>query len=276
MRRIATEQISYDTISNGIETNREETHRTATEKRSTDKRGNGKEKRRSERQRNGTESLRQDPKRKSKNTAPAESGRKEDNMAKFKVGDRVIVVVDGNTVPRGTTGVIKYFGKDADKGKIDIAIELDRPISYHDCGGRTKYGCGWWVAERDIELIKTAEPEFKLIITSKGDTTTAKLIHGKDVAKEATVTRYSKDEYSEKAAVEAVTKKIFGEDEKKEELFNGKVVCLMDLTYIPKYTKGRVYEFVNGNCKDDYGNVINFRYTLEEMEKSKWFLPIVE
>lgn len=205
-----------------------------------------------------------------------ESGRKEDNMAKFKVGDRVIVVVDSCTVPRGTTGVIKYFGKDADKGRIDIAIELDRPISYHDCGGRTKYGCGWWVAERDIELIKTAEPEFKLIITSKGDTTTAKLIHGKDVAKEATVTRYSKDEYSEKAAVEAVTKKIFGEDEKKEELFNGKVVCLMDLTYIPKYTKGRVYEFVNGNCKDDYGNVINFRYTLEEVEKSKWFLPIVE
>lgn len=197
-------------------------------------------------------------------------------MAKFKVGDRVKLVVDRFTIPRGTTGVIKCFGKDADKEKIDIAIELDRPISYHNCGGRTKYNCGWWVAERDIELIKTAEPEFKLIITSSGDTTTAKLIHGKDVAKEATVTRYSKDEYSEKAAVEAVTKKIFGEDEKKEELFNGKVVCLMDLTYIPKYTKGRVYEFVNGNCKDDYGNVINFRYTLEEVEKSKWFLPIVE
>lgn len=187
---------------------------------------------------------------------------------KFKVGDRVKLVVDRFTVPRGTTGVIKCFGKDADKEGIDIAIELDRPISYHNCGGRTKYGCGWWVAERDIELIKTAEPEFKLIITSKGDTTTAKLIHGKTTTKEATVTRYSKDEYSEKAAVEAVTKKIFGEDEKKEELFNGKVVCLMDLTYIPKYTKGRVYEFVNGNCKDDYGNVINFRYTLEEMEKS--------
>ena len=195
---------------------------------------------------------------------------------KFKVGDRVKLVVDRYAVPRGTTGVIKCFGKDADKEKLDIAIELDRPISHHNCEGRTRYGCGWWVAERDIELIKTAEPEFKLIITSSGDTTTAKLIHGKDVTKEAAVTRYSKDEYSEKAAVEAVTKKIFGKDEKKEELFNGKVVCLMDLTYIPKYTKGRVYEFVNGNCKDDYGNVINFRYTLEEVEKSKWFLPIVE
>lgn len=195
---------------------------------------------------------------------------------KFKVGDRVKLVVDRYAVPRGTTGVIKYFGKDADKEKLHIAIELDRPISHHNCEGRTKYGCGWWVAETDIELIKTVEPEFKLIITSSGDTTTAKLIHGKDVAKEATVTRYSKDEYSEKAAVEAVTKKIFGEDEKKEELFNGKVVCLMDLTYIPKYTKGRVYEFINGNCKDDCGNVINFRYTLEEVEESKWFLPIVE
>ena len=169
------------------------------------------------------------------------------------------MVVDRFTIPRGTTGVIKCFGKDADKEKIDIAIELDRPISYHNCGGRTKYNCGWWAAERDIELIKTAEPEFKLIITSSGDTTTAKLIHGKDVAKEATVTRYSKDEYSEKAAVEAVTKKIFGEDEKKEELFNGKVVCLMDLTYIPKYTKGRVYEFVNGNCKDDCKDCIHHR-----------------
>ena len=197
-------------------------------------------------------------------------------MAKFKVGDRVKLAVDRYAVPRGTTGVIKCFIKDADKEGLNIAIELDRPISHHNCEGRTKYGCGWWVAETDIELIKTVEPEFKLIITSSGDTTTAKLIHGKDVAKEATVTRYSKDEYSEKAAVEAVTKKIFGEDEKKEELFNGKVVCLMDLTYIPKYTKGRVYEFVNGNCKDDYGNVINFRYTLEEVEESKWFLPIVE
>ena len=199
---------------------------------------------------------------------------------KFKVGDRVKLVVDRYAIPRGTTGVIKCFGKDADKEKLDIAIELDRPISHHNCEGRTKYGCGWWVAETDIELIKTVEPEFKLIITSSGDTTTAKLIHGKDVAKEATVTRYSKDEYSEKAAVEAVTKKIFGEDEKKtekkDELFNGAAVCLMDLTYIPKYTKGRVYEFINGNCKDDCGNVINFRYTLEEVEKSKWFLPIVE
>lgn len=200
-------------------------------------------------------------------------------MAKFKVGDRVKLAVDMFAIPRGTTGVIKCFGKDADKEKLNIAIELDRPISHHNCEGRTKYGCGWWVAETDIELIKTAEPEFKLIITSSGDTTTAKLIHGKDVAKEATVTRYSKDEYSEKAAVEAVTKKIFGEDEKKtekkDELFNGVAVCLIDRD-CPKFTRGRTYTFVNGNCWNDKGNVMAYGYTKKEIANSIWFLPIVE
>lgn len=190
---------------------------------------------------------------------------------KFKVGDRVKLVVDRFTIPRGTTGVIKCFGKDADKEKIDIAIELDRPISYHNCGGRTKYNCGWWVAERDIELIKTAEPGFKLIITSNGDTTTAKLIHGeRTVVKEATVTRYSKDEYSEKATVEAVTKKIF---EKKVDWFNGKVVCV---AYSGDgFTKGKIYECIEGELISDSGDKMG-AYTIEKMKNSQLFLPIVE
>lgn len=201
-------------------------------------------------------------------------------MTKFKVGDRVkIVRNDYMKCEIGDIGTIMAYNSG-----VGYAVEFDTPRpSYHSCLGLTTPGHGLWALKENIELIEPSCPlkdkptrEFKLIITSSGDTTTAKLIHGKDVAKEATVTRYNKDEYSEKAAVEAVTKKIFGEDEKKEELFNGKVVCLMDLTYIPKYTKGRVYEFVNGNCKDDCGNVINFRYTLEEVEESKWFLPIVE
>ena len=200
-------------------------------------------------------------------------------MAKFKVGDRVEVIskkyyTAASIGDKGTVVQVD-FPNGHDSG---YAVQMDRKNPrYHNCNGLVPWGYGQILWGECLKLIEEKPTrEFKLIITSSGDTTTAKLIHGKDVAKEATVTRYSKDEYSEKAAVEAVTKKIFGEDEKKEELFNGKVVCLMDLTYIPKYTKGRVYEFVNGNCKDDYGNVINFRYTLEEVEESKWFLPIVE
>lgn len=197
-------------------------------------------------------------------------------MAKFKVGDRVRIISTGyrTIIKIGDTGTVKGCS-----ALGDYVVEFDRKSSsFTRCDGLTKRDRGLWISPEMLELIEEKPTrEFKLIITSKGDTTTAKLIHGeRTVVKEATVTRYSKDEYSEKAAVEAVVKKIFGEDEKKEELFNGKVVCLMDLTYVPKYTKGRVYKFVNGNCKDDYGNVINFRYTLEEAEKSKWFLPIVE
>lgn len=193
-------------------------------------------------------------------------------MSKFKVGDRVRIVNKNLTCCKiGDTGIIRYISSDE---MLPYAAEFDRenPL-FHSCRGDIKNNRGQWVGDNNIELI---EPEFKLVIISKGDKTKAKLYRRESLEKEVEVNRYHKDEYSEKAAVEAVTKKIFGEDEKKEELFNGKVVCLMDLTYIPKYTKGRVYEFVNGNCKDDYGNVINFRYTLEEVEKSKWFLPIVE
>lgn len=194
-------------------------------------------------------------------------------MSKFKVGDRVRIVNKKYTHCKvGDIGTIKYI--DSVSTLLKYIVEFDREDElFTSCNGRTKDNRGQWVSDYNIELI---EPEFKLVIISKGDKTKAKLYRGESLEKEVEVNRYHKDEYSEKAAVEAVTKKIFGEGEKKEELFNGKVVCLMDLTYIPKYTKGRVYEFVNGNCKDDCGNVINFRYTLEEVEESKWFLPIVE
>lgn len=201
-------------------------------------------------------------------------------MAKFKVGDRVkIVRNDYLNCEIGDTGTIMAYNSGA-----GYAMEFDIPRPYyHGCRGLTTPGHGQWALEENIELIEPIKDkptrEFKLIITSSGDTTTAKLIHGKDVAKEATVTRYSKDEYSEKAAVEAVTKKIFGEDEKKtekkDELFNGVAVCLIDRD-CPKFTRGRTYTFVNGNCWNDKGNVMAYGYTKKEIANSIWFLPIVE
>lgn len=167
--------------------------------------------RRRERQRNGTESLRRDPKRKSKNTAPAESGRKEDNMAKFKVGDRVRIIDDKYTNCKvGDIGTIKGIRL---CGALPYAFELDHDMEggFHSCDGHTNVNRGQWVCSDNIELIK---PEFKLVIISKGDKTKAKLYRGESLEKEIEVNRYHKDEYSEKAAVEAVTKKIFGDDEK--------------------------------------------------------------
>lgn len=194
-------------------------------------------------------------------------------MSKFKVGDRVRIVDKRYTNCKvGDIGTIKYI--DSVSTLLKYVVEFDREDElFTSCNGRTKDNRGQWVNDNNIELI---EPEFKLVIISKGDKTKAKLYREESLEKEVEVNRYHNDEYSEKAAVEAVTKKIFGEGEKKEELFNGKAVCLMDLVEIPRHTKGRVYEFINGNCKDDYGNVISYCYTLEGAKKSGWFLPIVK
>lgn len=199
-------------------------------------------------------------------------------MAKFKVGDRVkIVCNDYLTCEIGDTGTIRAYDSGA-----GYAVEFDIPrYSYHGCRGLTKPGCGQWALEKNIELIKPTKEkptrEFKLIITSKGDTTTAKLIHGeRTVVKEATVTRYSTDEYSEKAAVEAVVEKIFDKDEKKNEAnkpYTGKAVWIADNESV--FTKGKIYEFVDGKFKHDLGFTVG-GYTREKMKQLGCFLPIVE
>ena len=156
-------------------------------------------------------------------------------------------------------------------------MDVKRPL-YHSCHGKAADGYGQYLWESCLKLVEEKPTrEFKLIITSKGDTTTAKLIHGeRTVVKEATVRRYSKDEYSEKAAVEAVVEKIFGEDEKKNEAnkpYTGKAVWICDNESV--YTKGKIYEFVDGKFKHDLGFTV-VGYTLEKMKRLGCFLPIVE
>lgn len=192
---------------------------------------------------------------------------------KYKIGDRVRYLGCSLHVRRGETGVVKGFMPHSN----NIAIELDHEVSFHNCGGLTRFRCGWWANPGSIELIKPAEHEFKLIIVSKGDVTTAKLLHGKTIEKEATVTRYHEDEYSEKAAVEAVVKKLFGEEEKKEEkpkYYTGRAVWVGENTRW--HTKGKIYVFENGRHIYDDGTESLTSYAEDEMPQSTGFLPIVE
>lgn len=200
-------------------------------------------------------------------------------MAKFKVGDRIELISN------------RYFTHACigDKGKVvsanynivgdtnyGVQMDIKRPF-YHSCHGKAADGYGQYFWGSCLKLVEEKPTrEFKLIITSKGDTTTAKLIHGKDINKEATVTRCNKDEYSEKAAVEAVTKKIFGEgeEEKNDNLFNGKAVLISGEHMY--FTKGKIYEFKNGNCVNDRGNIVKLGHTKQSIEQSDYFLPIVE
>lgn len=201
-------------------------------------------------------------------------------MAKFKVGDRVRVIDDiGTRCKIGDTGTIMKHSHTGIAGDC-YAVQMDKREKYlHDCGGYVRNGYGQFLWDSNIKPTEEKPTrEFKLIITSKGDTTTAKLIHGeRTVVKEATVTRYSKDEYSEKAAVEAVVKKIFGEDEKKEEkpkYFTGKAVWFKDTSRF--HTAGRIYVFEDGVYEDDIGLKHRWTCAKEELNTQSGFLPIVE
>lgn len=201
-------------------------------------------------------------------------------MAKFKVGDKVEVIstkyyTAASIGDKGTVVKVDFHNGDDSY----YAVRMDRKnLRYHTCNGLVPWGYGQNLWGECLKLVEEKPTrEFKLIITSSGDTTTAKLIHGeRTVVKEATVTRYSKDEYSEKAAVEAVVKKIFGEDEKKNEAnkpYTGKAVWICDNESV--YTKGKIYEFVDGKFKHDLGFTV-VGYTLEKMKRLGCFLPIVE
>lgn len=199
-------------------------------------------------------------------------------MSKFKVGDRVRIIDKRYTNCKvGDIGTIKYI--DSVSTLLKYVVEFDREDElFTSCNCRTKDNRGQWVNDNNIELI---ESEFKLVVISKGDKTKAKFYRGESIAKEVEVNRYHKDEYSEKAAVEAVTKKIFDEEEKEgseDNLFNGKVVATDDESdSVFTITKGRVYEFIDGRFYDDNSHYTpKYPYTNDDMKCSAWFIPIVE
>lgn len=171
-------------------------------------------------------------------------------MSKFKIGDRV-KCVDPHSAFEGKVGTVVCFEFN------DCGVAFDEYVPFfHDLDGRCLDGHGWWCSCLKLELI--SEHRFNVIITSVGDTTTAKLLHGKKVEKEVSVKRYHRDDYSEEAAVEAVCKKLFGKDKPKEDTkpkgINCKAVCLYycnegGLTL----TRGKIYEFSDGRCVDDAG-----------------------
>ena len=171
-------------------------------------------------------------------------------MSKFKIGDRV-KCVDPHSAFEGKVGTVVCFEFN------DYGVAFDEYVPFfHDLDGRCLDGHGWWCSCLKLELIN--EHRFNVIITSVGDTTTAKLLHGKKVEKEVSVKRYYRDDYSEEAAVEAVCKKLFGKDKPKEDAepegINCKAVCLYDCIIDGfTFTRGKIYEFSDGRCISDFG-----------------------
>ena len=165
---------------------------------------------------------------------------------KFKIGDRVVLKKDYCDAKAGMKGVIK--GCD----EYRCAVEFDNDFDGgHGCAGLTNPDRGHYI---DPNVLKK-EPShaFTLVITSKGDHTDAKLIHGKHTDKWVWVDRYKEDEYSEVAAIHAVIDKMFPGGvpipaEEKPKRFTGKAVFNGADRY---FTQGNVYTFEDGSTMDD-------------------------
>lgn len=192
-------------------------------------------------------------------------------MSKFKIGDRVKYV---GKMPefKGKVGTIVDFSYD----RCGVVFNEYLPFC-HSLGGLCAFGHGRWCDDTDLELI--SEHRFNVIITSVGDTTTAKLLHGKKVEKEVSVRRHHKDVYSEAAAVEAVCKKLFGEDKTKEAAEPEGINCKAVYIGISRegFTHGKIYEFSDGRCLDDDGD-LRFKYNpiTDDLSYYKNFVELVD
>lgn len=169
----------------------------------------------------------------------------------FKIGDRVVLLKDCSHAKKGMKGVIKRIG-DVYGGK-NIGVEFDNAFDGgHSCNGCAYPNRGQYIVSEALKKIEPS-PAFTLVITSKGDHTDAKLIHGKHTDKWVWVDRYKEDEYSEVAAIHAVIDKMFPDSapapvEEKPKRFTGKAVFNGTDRY---FTQGNVYTFEDGTTTDD-------------------------
>lgn len=116
-------------------------------------------------------------------------------MVKFKIGDRVkcVCMVCSNEHVAGKIGTIV----ENDNG--NFGVEFDKYVSGHMCGDiKHKDGHCWWCDE--LDLIKacdesTSKSNQKIVITTDGKTTTAKMYDGKEVVKTAIAKCSPEDEF---------------------------------------------------------------------------------
>ena len=100
-----------------------------------------------------------------------------------------------------------------------------------------------WFGEKDIDRLID---EHKIVITSDGKTTTAKLYDGKKFIKEATAKCSPEDEFDFKIGAELAVERLFT-----DEFFTGKAVYIGGDLFTIGRTRGKIYEFKNGFYYDD-------------------------
>lgn len=192
----------------------------------------------------------------------------EENKMKYKVGDKVRIVSEwGEGCCQSPTGRMdKWLGKVMTVKYAGITLyRMVEDIEDNESGG--------WVWTENC--IAGFACENKIVITSDGEKTLARLYDGEKVVKTATAKCSPDDIFSFEAGAKIAFERLFDGEEKEEpKFFNGKVVCVSE--YIG-FTVGKIYEFVDGQCLDDQKTLRPTGSKCEDLQLfGDVFIPLVE
>ena len=186
---------------------------------------------------------------------------------KYKVGDKVRIVSKWGKgcYQSPTGGMDKWLGK----------------VMTVKCAGITLYSMvedtednewgGWAWTENCIAGLAC---ENKIVITSDGEKTLARLYDRDKVIKTATAKCSPDDNFSFETGAKIAFERLIDYAEKEPKYFNGKVVCVDK--YIG-FTVGKIYEFVDGQCLDDQKTLRPTGSKCEDLQLfGDVFIPLVE
>jgi hypothetical protein len=179
-------------------------------------------------------------------------------MSKFKTGDKVVFTsaIWHERKPQwypapGTVGTVLY----------DNTGYIQWPK------GSTSRDDAWLA---DESMIAPCKPQNKIIITTDGVTTLAKLYDGKTIVRSATAKCSPSDTYDFATGANLAYNRLmfgadyhpaevaFGTEQDKPKYWSGKVVCTSSFI---GYTQGKVYAIKDGLITDDDGDVRSLLWT---------------
>ena len=172
---------------------------------------------------------------------------------KYKVGDRVVGVgATGGWNIDGLVGTVKHVHSDAD---ITCGVEFDEHIGGHDGYGcfKGKSGHCLFVASRSLRPACAN----KIVITTDGKTTLARLYDGKRVVKSAEAKCAPSDTFDFATGAKLAFDRLMGNEKaeapKQEPI---KLYCVKDseVSWVrTSLTKGKIYEFDGHRIEYDDG-----------------------
>ena len=171
---------------------------------------------------------------------------------KYKVGDRVVGVgtCEGKNID-GITGTVRGVLK---IGYPNICIEFDTYIDGHTgslgCTKPGKHGHCWYVDQSNLRPLHDAHNDkHKIVITTDGKTTLARLYDGKRVVKSAEAKCAPSDTFDFATGAKLAFGRLMGNEKaeapKQEPI---RLYCVKDKTFGCLLTKGKVYELKIGGA----------------------------